>query len=68
MQFAWQYGKGQMASSYNSIKTVLETNLKLMEIIKNQNEIEKEIISNIIIKELNKMTNKIISNSNYEMN
>jgi len=57
-----------MASSYNSIKTVLETNLKLMEIIKNQNEIEKEIISNIIIKELNKMTNKIISNSNYEMN
>lgn len=68
MQFAWQYGKEQMNDSYNAIKTVLESNLKLMKMIESQGEMEKEIVSGIVIRELNKMTNKLINKSDYDLN
>ncbi len=63
MQFAWQFGRGQMRNSHEAITQVLESNLKLLQMSKHSTEKEKELITYSVIIGLKNMVESILGSS-----
>jgi len=52
MQYVWRYGAEQMNDSayYSALKTMLQANLKMIELAEQSSTEDKEFISHLILK------------------
>ena len=62
MQYAWQFGGGQVMDNYNNLKEMFEVNLKILEYAKESEKETQEVVINSIIIGLLNFTKELENN------